>query len=942
MTDPRSRERLDFDPSLADVAELTQRLGVNPDIGLTAAQAARRLDRDGPNELRSSPAEPSWRRALRQVQDPLVYLLLVAAGISFAAWWAQGAREAPVDAVVIIAVVVANAVLGYVQEAKATDAVAALATMTASRATVLRDGRPQTVPAAQVVVGDVLLLAEGDAVAADGRLVHASRLQLAEASLTGESLPVGKEARTLTAPTAVADRSNAVFKGTAVTRGVGRAIVTATGMGTEMGAIAELLDSTASGPSPLQREIARVSKLLGRLVVAIAVLVMLATVVMNGVHTVDDAVTVLFLGVSLAVAAVPEGLPAILSLVLAIGVRTLARRNAVVKDLHSVETLGSASVICSDKTGTLTSNEMTVRRIATFSGETEVSGIGHDPSGELRSSTRPGGLEAELALFIGSVANDARLVRHLDQWTGHGDPTEVALLVAARKVADLPVAVEDTTRLDELPFDSERKLMSVLAKPPDRRVRLYTKGAPDLLLARCSGVRVGTATHPLDEERRTRIVGQIQALTRQAYRTLGLAYRPADDLDELTDRAESDLVWVGVVGIIDPPRAHVRDAVLEAKRAGIRVVMITGDHPVTAARIAADLGIAPAGAPALTGVDLDALDQDELTVAVRHTHVFARVAPIHKLHIVETLQGQGDVVAMTGDGVNDAPALKTADIGIAMGISGTEVTKEAGNVILGDDNFATIVAAVRQGRVIFDNIQKFLRYLLSSNLAEVVTVFFGVLLAGPIGLLGSTDGVVVPLLAAQILWINLVTDSGPALAMGIDPQIDDVMGRPPRRPGQHLIDRHMWFRILGIGLLMGAITLATIDLFLPGGLIDGSESVEVARTAGFTTLVLAQLFNALNARSDSSSAFHRIWVNRWLWGALGVAAGLQVLVVQLPLLQGAFGTRSLTASQWAVTVLLSSIILWVEEVAKFVRRRVANRTRTARSDESPRTDAHTR
>ncbi|KAE8763349.1 cation-translocating P-type ATPase [Georgenia thermotolerans] len=917
-----------LDPAQRDAADVARELGVDPAVGLSSTEAARRLAADGPNELRARPPVPLWRKVLAQFQDPLVYLLLVAVAISLVAWAAEGATGPPVDAIVIAAVILLNALLGLVQEAKAENAVAALQTMTAATSTVLRDGELRTVPAAELVRGDVLVLGEGDAVGADARLLGATALRVSEASLTGESEAVTKDPATLPGPAPLGDRLDMVYKGTAVVQGVGRAVVTRTGMGTEVGAIAEMLDATAEAPSPLQREIAGVSKLLGVTVIVIAVVVMVVTAVVNQVSTLSEFVTVLLLGVSLAVAAVPEGLPAILSVVLAIGVQQMARHNAVVKKLHAVETLGSASVVASDKTGTLTKNEMTIQRIATASGQLELTGVGYRPEGAAlqdgREPTDPALVhEAGLVIGGGALANDAQLALRDGEWQIQGDPTEAAFLVAAHKLEGTVERVERFERRGEVPFTSERKMMSALVDPPgEGDWALVTKGAPDVLLRRCTGLQVGEAVVPLDDARRAAALADVEALSAQAFRTLGVAYRPlpAEPRGEL-ERAERDLVYVGVVGIIDPPRPEAAAAVAEARRAGVRVMMITGDHPTTAARIAADLGIVEPGARAVTGPELDALDEAGLRDVVSTTSVYARVAPQNKLEIVDALQAGDQVVAMTGDGVNDAPALKSADIGVAMGITGTEVTKEAAKMILGDDNFATIVAAVRQGRVIFDNIKKFLRYLLSSNMGEVFTVFLGVVLAGVIGLSGaSEEAVVVPLLATQILWINLVTDSGPALAMGVDPEVDDVMARPPRRLSDRIIDRRMWRGILSIGLVMGVVTLLTMDIFLPGGLVAGSDSLEVARTAGFTTLVLAQLFNTFNSRSETTSAFRHLFANRWLWAAVLLAAALQVAIVEVPFLQTAFGTASLDLAHWAVALAMASVVLWFDEARKLLYR----------------------
>ena len=922
------------DVTLLPADDVALALGVDPASGLSEAEVADRRAVHGLNELRATPPEPMWRRLLRQFADPLIYLLLAAIVISVIAWAVEGGGGVPVDAVVISLIVVANAVIGFIQEKRAERAVAALADLTATRSTVLRGGQLSTVASTELVPGDVLVLAEGDAVGADARLLSATALRVQEASLTGESEAAGKSPGPLTGPAPLAERSNMVFKGTAVSRGVGRAVVTDTGMRTEMGRIATLLDETESEPSPLQREIARISTTLGILVVAIAIVVMVTTALVTQVSTLEGAVDILLMGVSLAVAAVPEGLPAILSLVLAIGVQALARRNAVMKDLHSVETLGSVSVICSDKTGTLTRNEMTLREVVTASGRVVLGGTGYAPVGEV---TVDGDVdrtldEARLALVAGSVANDAQLTQRDGTWQIQGDPTEAAFLVAARKLDGAPELAEGHARAGHAPFTSERRMMSVLSTHPLGGHVLYAKGAPDVLLERCTSEQVGDATAPLTAGRRIELARTVESLGGKGYRTLGIAWRSAaaGEAEEFGEPAERDLTFGGLVALLDPPRAEAAAAIAEARRAGIRTVMITGDHPVTAARIAADLGIGGDGdAVVVTGAQLDRTDAAALIEAARTTHVYARVAPEHKLRVVDALQADRQVVAMTGDGVNDAPALKSADIGVAMGITGTEVTKEAGAMILGDDNYATIVAAVRQGRVIFDNIRKFMRYLLSSNMGEIATVFLGVTLGGLIGLAdpASPGTAVVPLLATQILWINLVTDSGPALAMGVDPEIDDVMARPPRRYDDRIVDRHMWQRIVVIGALMGLLSLLAYDLTLPGGLIGGLEhlapagdEVATARTTVFTALVVMQLANALNSRSDSASVANHLFTNRWLWVSLAGALLAQVAVVYVPVLQRAFGTAPLGWPHWIIAVGAGAVVIAVEEGVKGVRR----------------------
>jgi P-type Ca2+ transporter type 2C len=918
------------DASIAEVAAVVRALGTDLDRGLTSDEASRRLAAEGPNELRAAPPIPVWRRILAQFQDPLIYLLLAAITVSLAAWAIEGRGGWPADAIVITLIVVMNAVLGYVQEAKAENAVAALTTMTAVTSAVLRDGQVERVPSAELVRGDVLVLGEGDAVGADARLVQAASLRVLEASLTGESEAVLKDVTTLPEPVALGDRLDMVFKGTAVVQGSGRAVVTATAMDTQMGTIAELLGTTEEEPTPLQREVGRIGRMLGIAVIVIAAVVVATVLLTSAARTVGEVIAVLLLGVSLAVAAVPEGLPAILSVVLALGVQRMAQRNAIVKHLSSVETLGSASVICSDKTGTLTRSEMTIQRVMTASGGTRVTGVGYAPEGRVEhdhGELRGGPLLAEhiVVLSGGSLAGNAGLRETADgEWEIQGDPTEAAFLVAERKLGVAERRQRRFDRIREIPFTSERKMMSTIVVDHEHQdeVVVISKGAPDVLLGRCTRVREGLDVLALDDAARERILTDVDTLSDAALRTLAVAYRPLEPGEDAgaDESLERDLIYVGTVGIIDPPREGVAAAIHEAHRAGIRVIMITGDHPRTAARIATDLGIVAAGAPALSGRQLDALDDAAFAETVRTTSVYARVAPAHKMRIVDALQADGRIVAMTGDGVNDAPALKSADIGVAMGVTGTEVAKQAARMILADDNFATIVEAVREGRGIFDNIRKFLRYLLSSNMGEVLTVFLGVVCAGMLGLTAGGDAVVLPLLATQILRINLITDSGPALAMGIDPQTDDVMARTPRRLTERVIDARMWAGVFEIGLVMAVVTLLTLDLYLPGGLIEGTRDLANARTAAFTVLVFAQLFNCFNARSETTSAFAHLFVNPWLWGAIAVSLLLQVAVVHLRVLNVAFGTEPLTLSQWGVCAAMGSVVLWSRELRKLVTR----------------------
>ena len=930
------------DPSLVPADAVLQQAGTDQARGLDSAEAARRLAQDGPNALDTQAPVPGWRKFLEQFHDPLIYLLLAAIAITLGAWAMEGYAGWPVDAVVIAAVVLLNALIGYLQEAKAANAAAALARMTEVTAGVLRDGALARIPSQQLVKGDILVLAEGDAVGADARLLQANALRVQEASLTGESEAVLKDAAMLQAPAALGDRLNMVYKGTAVAGGTGLAVVTATGMGTEMGAIAHMLATETEDDTPLQKEVRHIGRMLGIAVIVIAVAVIGTLLIVGHVHTLQGVLTALLFGVSLAVAAVPEGLPAILSLVLALGVQRMAEHKAIVKKLSSVETLGSASVICTDKTGTLTKSEMTVERVTSASGESHVTGVGYAPVGQLQHEgavLEQGPLHAEhrAVLTGGSLASNATLRDCGDgNWDIQGDPTEAALLVAERKLGVDGARSERFERMAEIPFDSERKLMSVIVRDKQHaRILLVTKGAPDVLLQRCSHVRVGDAIQPIEDSDVERAQRDIEAMSGDALRTLAVGYRvlPGDAATQPTPELEHDLVLAGMVGIIDPPRPEAARAIAEARAAGVRVIMITGDHPRTAQRIATDLGIIEAGDTVLTGEALDellSLGEAALAKAVRSTSVYARVAPEHKLRIVEALQTDGHIVAMTGDGVNDAPALKSADIGVAMGVTGTEVTKEAARMILADDNFATIVQAVREGRGIFSNIRKFLRYLLSSNMGEVLTVFLGVIGAGVIGLTaadghGPAGALVLPLLATQILWINLITDSAPALALGMDPPSANTMRRPPRKLGDRVIDGAMWSGVIQTGLVMALATLLTIDWFLPGGLLEGDQDLTTARTAGFTVLVLAQLFNCFNVRSEDTSAFRGLGSNPWVWGAVLLSVLLQVAVVHVSWLNTAFGTAPLTPEHWALCAAMASTVLWHGELRKLVRRGIRNR-----------------
>ena len=806
---------------------------------------------------------------------------------------------------------------------------AALRAMSAAEASVVRDGERRSVGVSEIVPGDLILVEEGDMIPADARLIECTSLQVQEASLTGESLPVSKSSRVIEGGAALGDRSNMVYSGTTVAYGRGRAVVTATGMRTELGRIARLIERTEEEATPLQRELDRTGRLLGLAVLAIAAVVVATILLVEGVRSPGALLEVLILGVALAVAAVPEGLPAIVTVVLAIGVRRMAARNAIVRKLPAVETLGSATVIASDKTGTLTRNEMTVRAVVTAGGRANLTGTGYAPEGELLGSDMSPLADAtvrrevEQALLVTERANNAAVQEHDGRWVVRGDSTEGALLVAARKAGLSSEALDERfERVGEVPFSSERKMMSTVYR--DRReggLILFAKGAPDVLLGRCSRELVGGEARPLSEERRREISLQNELLAAEALRTLGAAYRAVtnEELERGPDhRIEQNLVFVGLVGMMDPPREEARRAVAVARDAGVRTIMITGDHPRTAAAVAGQLGIST-GEPALTGAELDEMTDEALRRVVRESAVYARVNPEHKLRVVRALQENGEVVAMTGDGVNDAPALKTADIGVAMGVTGTDVSREAADMVLTDDNFASIVAAIEEGRSIFANIQKFLRYLLSSNIGEVLVMFLAVLLAGVIGLSGE-GFLALPLTATQILWINLLTDGAPALALGLEPAGPDAMRRPPRPRGSGVITRRTWLGIAVTGLIMAAGTLFVLDYALPGGYISGSGGLLRAQTMAFTTLVLFQIFNVFNARSFGRSAFAGLFRNPWLWGALLLSLLLQVLVVYAPFLHPAFGTVPLSLQEWGLCAAVASTVLWLREAGRLASR----------------------
>jgi Ca2+-transporting ATPase len=929
-------------------------LGSNATHGLTTAEAQRRLGEYGLNRLNSPPETPWWTRLLEQFQNVLVIILLVAVVISMVEWLLHEPRETalPYEAIVIMAIVILNATLGFIQEARAEKSVRALMGLAAPEATVIRDGERQRIAAHEVVPGELVLIEAGDKIPADARLIEVANLQSDEATLTGESMPVAKEVGPIEAEVGLGDRRNMLYSGTVATYGRGRAVVVATGMATEVGRIAGLLETAEKEPTPLQQELDRTGKRLTVIMLGICAAVFAAGLFSTTVFTVNVLLGLFLFAVALAVAAIPEALPAIVTVGLSLGVRRMAAAHAIVRKLPAVETLGAATVICSDKTGTLTRNEMTVRAIVTADVRIEVSGSGYIPEGEFSINGKPVDTASrhrvalERTLLAAALANDATLSYRDQRWSVQGDPTEGSLLTAARKYGIAASELERYPRIAEIPFTSERKRHTTVhldrVKPGELHV--FVKGAPELVLGKCRYIRENDETILLTEARRAALLQQNEGLAREALRTLAIATRivpaamigadlqaaPGSVQVALPDNVEDELELLGFVGMIDPPRAEAKAAVITAKRAHIRTVMITGDHPATAEAIARELTIFEPGARIVTGAELSAMDETELDAMVEQARVFARVDPEHKLRIIRALQRKRHIVAMTGDGINDAPALKAANIGVAMGITGTDVSKEAAHIVLTDDNFASIVKAIEEGRAIYGNIQKYLLYLLSTNAGELMTMFGGVMLAGILGLVSAEPGLFLPVLAAQLLWINLITDGPPALALGVDPKDRGAMQRRPRRSGSGILLTEDWIRLACVGLVMMTGTLAVLDAYYPGGLFtlfaqgSGPNMADEAhaRTMAFTTLMMFQLFDVYNCRSRRRSALDGIFENKWLLVAIACSLGAHILVIYVPFLQLAFHTVPLSLTDWLVATAVSSSLLVGMEVAKIVLRAV--------------------
>ena len=872
----------------ADAAIAT--LGSTP-TGLTTAEAARRLQEHGPNELQAYQSVSAWETFAAQFKNVLILILLSATIVS-------GFLGHTLEAVVITIIVLFAVVLGFIQEHRAGRALEALRKMAAPTARVVRDGDEVVVPARELVPGDVVVVRMGDRVPADARLLQSINLTADEAALTGESVAVEKTTAALDGATLpVGDRRNMIYAGTIAAYGRGQALVVATGMSTEFGQIARMVESVDAGRTPLQENLDRLGAALGK-----AALVVVAIVVVVGLARGLPPIEMFMFGIALAVAVVPEALPAVVTISLAIGVRRMVKRQALVRRLPIVETLGSTSVICSDKTGTLTKNEMTVRHLCADRQLFELSGTGYDPTGDLMQQ---GGVvqapaAVQLLLRAAALASDARLVTRENRRTIDGDATEGALLVAAVKAGlDLTALSQEEPRVAEIPFTSDRRRMTTLHGAPPALVA-YSKGAAEDIVASCSHQWVAGHAVTLTAADREWFRDLEQRLAADGLRVLAIATKQGTSIAD----AESDMTLLGLVAMLDPPRPEVRLAVETCERAGIRAVMITGDHPLTARTVAQELGLLK-NHRVVTGQELERMSDDALTRDVGDIAVYARVSPADKLRIVHAWQKRGNIVAMTGDGVNDAPALKKADIGIAMGITGTDVSKEAAGITLLDDNFATIVAAVEEGRVVFGNIKKYLMYLLSCNVGEIV------LLAGAV-----IVGLPMPLAAVQILYVNLATDGLPALALAVDPPDDDLMQRRPRDPRIGVFTRPVLAMLLSAGLWSGIVNMT---LFI--WLLDRGRTLEDAMALTFVTLVLIQFFNAYNCRSDRRSMFHRTFANRWLNLAVGWELVLLAAIVYVPFFQPAFGTFSLTPADWLLVAALAFSIVPVIEAVKWMARR---------------------
>ncbi len=863
--------------------------------GLTSAEAAERLNKYGFNQLVAAKKSSPLKIFLAQFKSVLIIILIAAALISFA-------TGHQFDAIIILIIVVLSSVLGFVQEFRAEKALEALTKMLVPTATVIRDGREVQVPAKEIVPGDILVLKEGDKVAADARIVEANNLHVNEAPLTGESIPVEKGTENVAKDAAILDKKNMVFSGTEVTCGKAKALVVMVGMNTEFGKIAGQVAAVEKKETPLERRTNELGKWLGVAALAVSI-----TVIILGVARGEDLLKMFLFGIALAVAAVPEALPAIVTGSLAIGMYKMAKRNALVRKMPAVETLGSTTVICSDKTGTLTKGEMTVRKIYVANDTIDVGGAGYSPEGKFDAkNNQTTQNECFNLLMKGSLlCNDADVVLEKDKWVVKGDPTEGALVVAALKAGVQKEKVRSSyQRINEFPFSSDRKRMTTIHTQQlqaDGKNLLFMKGAPEIILRYCSQMCSKNGIEGLTEQKSRRILDVNEEMAGGGLRVLGIAYKemPANSTSYKEETAESELVFLGLMGMMDPPRKEVMEAVKLCRQIKIKPVMITGDHKLTALAVAKELGIYQEGDEVLTGEDLERLSQEDFEEKVRNVSVYARVSPLHKLKIVEAWKKKGEVVAMTGDGVNDAPALKKSDIGIAMGITGTEVTKESADLVLADDNFATIVNAVEMGRWTYDNIKKYLTYLLQANLVEIIILSFAVLAGFPL-----------PLIPVQILYINLATDGLPAIALGLSPPEPDVMKRPPRNPKETIFTKDVKVFLLRAILIETPLLIWVFTSSLPLG-------EEIARTRLFLVLVFFELVLALSCRSlkynITKAKPHKLLIGTILW-----EIGLIALILTVPFLRDSFGLAPIGMYEVLLIAGLSALVLFTIELTKWL------------------------
>ena len=896
-------EKLWFNKNIEEVKE---ELNTNIDTGLSGEEAQKRIEEYGYNELKEQNKTTVFQKFLNQFKDFMIIVLLIAAVISGVLSFMED--EGLVDSIIILAIVILNAIIGVVQECKAEASLEALKKMSGYVAKVVRNGKTETIPTKELVPGDIVLLDTGDVVPADIRLVESFSLKSQEASLTGESLPVEKDVDTIeNKETSIGDRTNMVFSSSMISYGRGKGIVTQTGMNTQVGKIANMLENADSGLTPLQKKLEVLGKTLGIAAIAICVVIFIV-----GIAYGKEPFHMFMSAVSLAVAAIPEGLPAIATIALSIGVTRMVKRNAIVRKLPSVETLGSATVICSDKTGTLTQNKMTVVKMY-YNNNT------YDIESVIKNE------EYKNILKTGLLCNESKIVGEDNDKKIVGDPTETVLVeLAQRDNIEKQEYDQRYIRIGEVPFDSDRKLMSTINVEDGKNI-VHTKGAVDELLKVCKFIQIDNNIIELSQEMRETIIFNNEEMAKQALRMLGFAYKQIDNLPDVVNNEtiENDLIFVGMVGMIDPPRPEAKEAVAKCKEAGIKTVMITGDHLTTAIAIAKQIGILEEDGQAILGAELEKMSDEELKEKVTDISVYARVSPEHKVRIVKAWQANGEIVAMTGDGVNDAPSLKTANIGCAMGITGTDVSKEAADLILTDDNFATIISAVEEGRRIYDNILKSIQFLISSNVGEIITLFT-VIMATPLiatwfGI--ENLGLIEALLPIHILWVNLVTDSLPALALSVEPAEKNIMRRKARKLGNQVFTKGMTWRIGYQGIMIATLTLTAFIL----GLVttEGANEeirVGVAQTMAFAVLAISQIVHSFNLKSNEMSIFKTgILNNKYLIGAGLISLVLMLIVLNVPFVMEVFNIQPLTKEQVGIVAILSIMPLVIVEVFKLFR-----------------------